>query len=233
MYVPSLVPRLLPQLSHLVSFKAVLEHVHREELANEAIMLSYWLLYKPISFYDVLTGCECTVTCLPLPPQLTMLQCRSHPTSRVRTLHVVVVLLLCNSIPCLADEHTHTVSGPTLREWRVAFSSMHIAIAIVHANFQLCDNTFVASAPCRLFVIQLFVQSLAVPTGRVVFSWYKSATVWGAKFLPTCDFFDLSERQVGLASQTFSVSTAMSSAYRTWALEAIGAVVQKGSGLWD
>ena len=112
---------------------------------------SYWLLYKPISFYDVLTGCECTVTCLPLPPQLTMLQCRSHPTSRVRTLHVVVVLLLCNSIPCLADEHTHTVSGPTLREWRVAFSSMHIAIAIVHANFQLCDNTFVASAPCRLF----------------------------------------------------------------------------------
>ena len=95
--------------------------------------------------------CIVNVTCLPLPPQLTMLQCRSCPTSRVRTLHVVVVLLLCTSIPCLADEHTHAVSGPTLRWWRVAFSSMHIAIAIVHANFQPCDNTFVASASCRHF----------------------------------------------------------------------------------
>ena len=160
-----------------------------------------------------------------------MLQCRSCPTSQVRSLHVVVVLLLCTSIPCLADEHTHAVSGPTLRRWRVAFSSMHIhvAIAIVHANFQPCDNTFVASASCLHF------NTCCDPS---------VCSVSSCPYMKDCLFLDTNlqqsecqlvtfERRVGLTGQTFSVSTAASIAYGVWGLEAIGAVEQKESGLWD
>ena len=34
------------------------------------------------------------------------------------------------------------------------------------------------------------------------------------RYLPTCDFFDLSERQVGLSSQTCSVSTPVPITYQ-------------------
>ena len=52
-----------------------------------------------------------------------------------------------------------------------------------------------------------------------------------ADILATCDFLDVSERQVSLTSLTLSVSVAVPITYWIRVLEAIGATEGKGSGL--
>ena len=50
-------------------------------------------------------------------------------------------------------------------------------------------------------------------------------------FCPVVTFFDLSERQVSLASQTLSVSVAIPIEYQMQVLKAIGVAEQNRSGL--